>query len=58
MSSKVSWGFKPKNFRNSFNDPRFQARDCCMPRTVIALRQVGMLFGPNAPGKALVLRFR
>ena len=49
MSSKVSCGFNPKNFRNSFNEPRFHALDCCMPRMVIAFRQVGMLFGPKAP---------
>lgn len=51
MSSKVSCGFNLKNFRNSFNEPRFHALDCCIPRMVIALRQVGMLFGPKAPVK-------
>lgn len=49
MSSKVSCGFNPKNFRNSFKEPKFHALDCCMPRMVIAFRQVGMLFGPKAP---------
>ena len=49
MSSKVSCGFREKNFRNSFNEPRFHALDCCMPRMVIAFRQVGILFGPKAP---------
>ena len=49
MSSKVSWGFSLKNFRNSFNEPRFHALDCCIPRMVIAFRQVGILLGPKAP---------
>lgn len=49
MSSKVSCGFNLKNFLNSFNEPRFHALDCCIPRMVIAFRQVGILFGPNAP---------
>ena len=49
MSSKVAWGFNPKKARNSFNDPRFHALDCCIPRMVIAFRQFGMLFGPKAP---------
>lgn len=49
MSSKVSCGFNVKNLRNSFNEPRFHALDCCIPRMVIAFRQVGMLFGPKAP---------
>lgn len=49
MSSKVSCGFNLKNFRNSFNEPRFHALDCCIPRMVIAFRQRGMLFGPKAP---------
>ena len=49
MSSKVLCGFNPKNARNSFNEPRFHALDCCIPRMVIAFRQVGMLFGPKAP---------
>lgn len=52
ISSKVSCGFNPKNFRNSFKEPRFQALDCCMPRIVMALRQVGMLLGPKAPANA------
>lgn len=60
MSSKVSCGFKLKNFLNSFNEPRFQALDCCIPSTVIAFRQVGMLFGPKAPmhGQRISDRFR
>ena len=49
MSSKFSCGFNLKNFRNSFNEPRFHALDCCIPRIVMAFRQVGMLFGPKAP---------
>lgn len=49
MSSNDAWGFRWKNFRNSFRDPRFHALDCCMPRTVIALRHFGILFGPKAP---------
>ena len=49
MSSKVSCGLRLKNLRNSLSEPKFQALDCCMPRTVIAFRHLGMLLGPNEP---------
>ena len=49
ISSQDSCGFSWKNFRNSFKEPRFHALACCIPRIVMALRQVGILLGPKAP---------
>lgn len=49
ISSKVSYVFSPKNFRNSLRDPRPHFLACSIPRIVTALRHLGILFAPKEP---------
>lgn len=49
ISSKVSYVFSPKNFRNSLSDPRPHFLACSIPRIVTALRHLGILFAPKDP---------
>lgn len=49
ISSKVSYVFSPKNFRNSLRDPRPHFLACTIPRIVTALRHLGILFAPKEP---------
>lgn len=55
ISSKVSYVFSPKNFRNSFRDPRPHFLACSIPRIVTALRHLGILFAPKDPSTCQIL---
>lgn len=55
ISSKVSYVFSPKNFRNSLRDPKPHFLACSIPRIVTALRHLGILFAPKDPSTCQTL---